>query len=927
MASPHKRRRGREDRFDFLRSIPGVHLSKVDAAIKACGRLTDQQLEGIKQVRTPEDIAAGSRITLILAAAAAGKTSTMLALVEALCAFGHGTFNANQFTLFAMFNKIAATDGNKRMAGEVDEYGSVTVPGLSKFALNSVDCRTSHSAVLRHTPELERNVQFANSGGGFKGPRDANWKCFDYSQEQMEKYVLRHRGDSIRNFVLCGQPLPADQKGRKKLQRDEELCAFWIYKTWLNWVQKAGGEAALGPNEIDPNTRIGKLTYYPIIKNHKGEGGESGDGKKCRRKRLVGTHPGTFYTSEALALWRRMMEDRAFLSHDSYLKYAEVAKVRFSRFSNILLDESQDLTECQVQVFVVNQPHADVYIVGDAVQSLYSWRGARPKQLRTLSQRVGPQRSIKEDLQLTHSHRFGSGIARIANHITFIKKHSAQHTLWHQHALADPRTLVVSPRALIDRRSRPLCRSYSVVGAGPPTLQLLDGSSRESSLEGKPRTVVGRTNAGLIIEAFELLSDDDAIKIGLLGKGSYDKFESICKDVLELLPYAEDKEQPFKFKGGAYDNWKDFEQEVEDRELPYGTPLVLIGKFAEEGTLPALVATFRRGVLERRLPENECMVLLATACGAKGLEWDNVKVLNDYARLMTFERVPEDELRAGSDYARIHHDASARAPPPGAAGLSNAPPAGTAAVSMRFQLVKDWKGDELNSWYVAITRARVRLELPERLWHLYRAVWHGEGYSPDPDDKDAPEFSAEETAGINELLARMGRELPPAGPEYGAAATAVPPSPATAQATNLAQLHVASPQAVPFSIRSAPFFLASAPVSALAEASALVARHGGEYAAGDKDDTFNSTTLTNRESWKVGWKGKVEMCINLLKKHNPGQEITVLAIAGGRSCDWERAELRNTFCAIHSGVLKLKQLGDVEGLQWWLERNYPLQPE
>ena len=126
--------------------------------------------------------------------------------------------------------------------------------------------------------------------------------------------------------------------------------------------------------------------------------------------------------------------------------------------------------------------------------------------------------------------------------------------------------------------------------------------------------VVGRSNAGLMVEAFELLSTDDSIKIGLLGKGAYDRFEAICKEVLELLPHAEDKEESFRFKGGAYDNWEDFEQEVEDREMPYGTHLALIENFAKNGELPSLIESFRRGVLERRLPESECKVLLATAC-------------------------------------------------------------------------------------------------------------------------------------------------------------------------------------------------------------------------------------------------------------------------------------------------------------------------
>ena len=81
-------------------------------------------------------------------------------------------------------------------------------------------------------------------------------------------------------------------------------------------------------------------------------------------------------------------------------------------------------------------------------------------------------------------------------------------------------------------------------------------------------------------------------------------------------------------------------------------------------------------------------------------------------------------------------------------------------------------------------------------------------------------------------------------------------------------------------------------------------------------------TLSDQESWKVGWKGKVEMLINILKKQNRGEKITALAIAGGPVCDWERAELRNTFCQNHTELV-LKQLGDMEDLETWLDRYHP----
>ena len=119
-----------------------------------------------------------------------------------------------------------------------------------------------------------------------------------------------------------------------------------------------------------------------------------------------------------------------------------------------------------------------------------------------------------------------------------------------------------------------------------------------------------------------------------------------------------------------------------------------------------------------------------------------------------------------------------------------------------------------------------------------------------------------------------------------------------------------------------PFFLASAPVSVLDRAKRLVESRGGYYAAGDKDDIFNSMTLGDQESWKVGWKGKVEMMINILKKQNPGQKVTALAIAGGPACDWERGELHNTFCSNHRELV-LRQLGEMEDLELWLDRYHP----
>lgn len=102
----------------------------------------------------------------------------------------------------------------------------------------------------------------------------------------------------------------------------------------------------------------------------------------------------------------------------------------------------------------------------------------------------------------------------------------------------------------------------------------------------------------------------------------------------ELRDCARDAK--FRLKSKVHDSWDDLQQEVEDREMPYATQFSLLHKFGaggEAGSLPDLIDTFRTHVLERKLDWSDCEVLLATACGAKGLEWDNIKVLDDYRRL------------------------------------------------------------------------------------------------------------------------------------------------------------------------------------------------------------------------------------------------------------------------------------------------------
>ena len=79
---------------------------------------------------------------------------------------------------------------------------------------------------------------------------------------------------------------------------------------------------------------------------------------------------------------------------------------------------------------------------------------------------------------------------------------------------------------------------------------------------------------------------------------------------------------------------------------------------------------------------------------------------------------------------------------------------GVGPTRMEFTL-DDYSGDELNNLYVACTRARTELQMPKKFWELHNLLWHG------VEPEEYREYSPAESSGIEQLLERMRRELPP----------------------------------------------------------------------------------------------------------------------------------------------------------------------
>jgi len=129
---------------------------------------------------------------------------------------------------------------------------------------------------------------------------------------------------------------------------------------------------------------------------------------------------------KALEVWQAM-EDGKFSpdghsgpcgTHGFWMKKAQL-EGRSMPFDVILLDEAQDVTECQLTWTIQKQKHAMRFCVGDPCQRIYGFRGALVESEFEWIMRH--EITTSKPMLLSQSFRFGSDIARVANSMLFVR--------------------------------------------------------------------------------------------------------------------------------------------------------------------------------------------------------------------------------------------------------------------------------------------------------------------------------------------------------------------------------------------------------------------------------------------------------------------------------------------------------------------------
>ena len=271
-------------------------------------------------------------------------------------------------------------------------------------------------------------------------------------------------------------------------------------------------------------------------------------------------------------------DDSIGMLHDGYLKLYQLSNPLLP-YDCILLDEAQDINPVTAAIVFdqvrsnLDHPPCAIILVGDGHQQIYSFRGAKDalKAFRAAKTRY-----------LTQSFRFDNNIARVANMILGQFKNE--------------RRKINGTR--VNRTEKP-------------------------QWDPEHHTIIARTNATLFDKAVRLYKRHAIGFVG--GVGNYRL--TLLKEVYALYKKNTSRiKDPYIRSFNTFGDLKSYARSVEDFEL--SSVCTMVEKYTT--SIPGHVDQ----IMKQAVDEDQAGILLTTAHKSKGLEWDNVLLMNDFHPLV-----------------------------------------------------------------------------------------------------------------------------------------------------------------------------------------------------------------------------------------------------------------------------------------------------
>lgn len=547
---------------DGAAPLPGEHapepLALPGAAPRKC--LSNEQQEVVHHEPRP-----GQRLR-VSAVAGAGKTTTCVKLAERLL-----QADPAARILYVVFNKQAREDAMARFPKEVEIK---TSHALARKRVWKEDWKVSDDS-----PKLDEVVEVL----GLRDETEKRW------------HILGQ---------LTGQSIEAEKtKTRAALQKKARIEARFVLKTLANFLWsdapevqddhvfwKATLPAKSGPSrsarDVDPLPKSFYREHAQIIFNRMcdpmdADFLQNSDGY-LKLFQLSGQGLGAAAAPACTALECPLRGDAMQQISGRYGKYFVCEACRSkgqSGYDVILVDEAQDFTPCQAAAFWFHAGAA-VYLVGDARQRIYRWRGASEDFERV---------PVARQFELSETWRFGPEIAQVVN-------------------------------AVLDCSAG----TQRVVGKNPDAGVVVwpSGSSQMLPSMG-PLVIITRSNKGMFEELVQ--------RIAKSGTGMPWAFVDSSMGHIVNPNYfrkflASHNGETMKFRGEEFLSWEEFKEYAEDEaDAKLIATIEIVEAHGDE--LPELIERIREKQVE---DWREADLVLVTAHKAKGLEFADVCLARDF---------------------------------------------------------------------------------------------------------------------------------------------------------------------------------------------------------------------------------------------------------------------------------------------------------
>ncbi len=295
-----------------------------------------------------------------------------------------------------------------------------------------------------------------------------------------------------------------------------------------------------------------------------------------------------FILNSTLALWKDIQTPKCKLpyEHDFYLKSYQLSKAKLD-YDYILVDEAQDINACVIDI-VLNQAKAKKVFIGDTYQSIYKFRGA-VNSLEILSKR--PRSTT---LYLTQSFRCPQSIANIAN------------------------------------------MYLNILNAPKP----FRGTKKSVCQSNEPKAILCRTNARL----FDVAIANIEKKLFIVGGVDSCNFDDLL-DVQKLM-FKKHEYIKSPFIAGFKDIKELLEYSKDTGEIDLQQKVMVLYKYMKQD-IRLLIKQIKGQCVKK---QEKADIVLSTGHKSKGLEWDDVEILDDFVNIKkTIEEeeeiiVPKEEL-------------------------------------------------------------------------------------------------------------------------------------------------------------------------------------------------------------------------------------------------------------------------------------------